>query len=177
MKIVWTGGHEPAQNPQNKKEKHTLAVNPVMNCSNSLRFLPAVPPGGADGDDRGDLPAHQLCLLQPLVLHCPGNLGDAHPPLSLPAPPQTLQGGSGVEPALTRTVTLTVLLTADRPASGAAGHRRHLHRGLLLHRGPVSVLGPLVHRWELCSHADGGPGLLPDSAQLPPARSLETRLQ
>lgn len=82
-----------------------------------------------------------------------------------------------VEPALTCTVTLTVLLTADRLASGAAGHRRHLHRGLLLHRGPVSVLGPLVHRWELCSHADGGPGLLPDSAQLPPAPSLETRLQ
>lgn len=95
MKIVWTGGHEPAQNPLNKKEKHTLAVVPVMNCGNLLRVLPAVPPGGADGDDRGDLPAHQLCLLQPLVLHCPGNLGDAHPPLSLPAPPQTLQGGSG----------------------------------------------------------------------------------
>lgn len=149
-----------------------------MKCCNLLRFLPAVPPGGTDAADRGDLPAHQLCLLQPLVLHRPGNVGDAHPPLSLPAPPQTLQGGSSrTSTDSDCAVTLAVLLSADRLVSGAAGHRRHLHRGLLLHRGHVSVLGPLVHRRELCSHADGGPGLLRDGAQLPPAPSLETRLQ
>lgn len=79
------------------------ATSPLMNCSNLVHFLPAVPPGGADCDDRGDLPAHQFCLLQPLVLHCPGNLGDAHSPLSLPAPPETLQGG------LTLTGTFTDL--------------------------------------------------------------------
>lgn len=70
------------------------ATSQLMNCSNLVHFLPAVPPGGADFVDRGDLSAHQFCLLQPLVLHRPGNLGDAHPPLPLPAPPETLQGGS-----------------------------------------------------------------------------------
>lgn len=49
---------------------------------------------------------------------------------------------------------------------GAPGHRRHLHSGLLLHRGSVSVLGPLEHREELCSYTDRDPSLLHDSLPL-----------
>lgn len=64
-----------------------------MNCSDLVHFPPTVPPGGADCDDWGDLSAHQFCFLQPLVLHRPGNLRDAYPPLSLPTSPETLQGG------------------------------------------------------------------------------------
>ncbi len=43
---------------------------------------------------------------------------------------------------------------------GAPGHSLHLHSGLLLHRGSVSVLGPLEHRVQLCSHSHRSPVLL-----------------
>lgn len=74
-----------------------------------------------------------------------------------------------VEPAPSCMIMLSILLTTTRLASGATGYCHYLHSRLLLHRGSVSVLGPLEHRCELCSDFDGGPGLLPDSAQLPPA--------
>lgn len=63
-----------------------LSINVIM------AVLSLVSVGGVDVDQRRNLPAHQLCLLCSLVLHRLGNLGDAHPSLSLPPPPETFQG-------------------------------------------------------------------------------------
>lgn len=143
-----------------------------MDVSLWLCCLSPVPPGGVDVNHWRDLPAHQLRLLCSLVLHRPGNLGDAHPSLSLPAPPETFQGYSvrGCCAKLARhspslPCTELTFALSDKPI-GAAGPRRHLHGGLLLHRGSVSVLGPLEHGAELCSHTDRGPSLLCDRLPL-----------
>lgn len=85
-------------------------------------------------------------------------------------------------PRIARVCTILVLLSTDRGLSrlspeGAAGHSSHLHHGLLLPRGPLSVLGPLEHGGELRSHAERGARLLPDRAQLPLAPQMETHLQ
>ncbi|XP_054862776.1 cystine/glutamate transporter isoform X2 [Amphiprion ocellaris] len=85
---------------------------------------------------RRNIPAHQLCLFSSLVLHRLGDPWDAHPSISFPSSPETFQS--------------------------VLGHRDHLHLGLLLHRGPVSLFRPLEHWDKLCSHTDWGPGLLCD---------------
>uniref|UniRef100_A0A3P9HKG6 Si:ch73-352p4.8 n=1 Tax=Oryzias latipes TaxID=8090 RepID=A0A3P9HKG6_ORYLA len=111
----------------------------------------AVSPGGLHVNQRRDLPAYQLRLFFTLVLHRLGDPGDAHPSIPLPPSAEAFQG--------------------------SLDHRRHLHRGLLLHRGPVFVLGPLEHGKELCSHSDRSSGLLLDRPAFPSAAQMEALLQ
>ncbi|XP_028811195.1 cystine/glutamate transporter isoform X2 [Denticeps clupeoides] len=112
---------------------------------------PAVPPV-CDHDRTGrDLPADQLLLVLALVLHRPGHAGPAGSPLQISPASQAIQGSSGCG--------------------------RHLHAGVHVHRGPVSVLGPLEHRQKLRPHADRRARLLPDRAPPAAARPLPAGLR
>lgn len=82
-----------------------------------------------------------------------------------------------IGPNCTAFSIFTVLHLLFLITPGAPGHRSHLHSGLLLHRGSVSVFGPLEHGAELCSHTDRGPSLLCDRLPLPLAPQMETHLQ
>lgn len=60
---------------------------------------------------------------------------------------------------------------------GAIGHCDHLHSGLLLHRGFLTLFGPLEHRTKLCPHADWAAGILCDHKPLSAAPQVEAHFQ
>lgn len=73
-------------------------------------------------------------------------------------------------------VFFTVLYSILSPV-GARGRRGHRHGGLFLHRGSVSVFGPLEHRVQLRPHTVRSPSLLCDRLPLPSAQEIQTHIQ